>query len=35
MEGGVMQARTYQDVAHFDRNVAMLMERTKAEPVQQ
>jgi AcrR family transcriptional regulator len=42
MEGGVMQARTYRDVAHFDRNVAMLrdhvamlMERAKAEPVQQ
>jgi AcrR family transcriptional regulator len=37
MEGGVMQARTYRDVAHFDRNiailrdhVAMLMERAKA-----
>ncbi len=24
MEGGVMQARTYRDVAYFDRNVAML-----------
>jgi AcrR family transcriptional regulator len=37
MEGGVMQARTYRDVAFFDRNVAairdhlaMLMERAKA-----
>ena len=36
MEGGVMQARTYRDVAFFDRNVAairdhlaMLMERAK------
>ncbi|WP_296815782.1 TetR/AcrR family transcriptional regulator [Brevundimonas sp.] len=24
MEGGVMQARTYRDVAYFDRNVAIL-----------
>ena len=24
MEGGVMQARTYRDVAHFDRAVAQL-----------
>lgn len=24
MEGGVMQARTHRDVAHFDRSVAML-----------
>lgn len=37
MEGGVMQARTYRDIGHFDRNiamlrdhVAMLMERAKA-----
>jgi AcrR family transcriptional regulator len=37
MEGGVMQARTYRDVAFFDRNVAMvrdhltmLMDRAKA-----
>jgi AcrR family transcriptional regulator len=37
MEGGVMQARTYRDVAYFDRNVAMLrdhvamlMERARA-----
>jgi AcrR family transcriptional regulator len=37
MEGGVMQARTYRDIAHFDRNiamlrdhVAMLMERARA-----
>jgi TetR/AcrR family transcriptional repressor of nem operon len=24
MEGGVMQARTYRDVGHFDRSVAQL-----------
>jgi hypothetical protein len=24
MEGGVMQARTFRDVAHFDRSVAQL-----------
>ena len=37
MEGGVMQARTYRDIAHFDRNIAMLrdhiamlMERARA-----
>jgi hypothetical protein len=24
MEGGVMQARTYRDVAYFDRSVAQL-----------
>ena len=37
MEGGVMQARTYRDIGHFDRNIAilrehvtMLMERARA-----
>jgi TetR/AcrR family transcriptional repressor of nem operon len=24
MEGGVMQARTFRDIAHFDRAVAQL-----------
>ena len=29
MEGGVMQARTYRDVAHFDRAVAQLRTSSK------
>jgi TetR/AcrR family transcriptional repressor of nem operon len=40
MEGAIMQARTYRDVASFDRNVAvlrdhfdMLMDQAKAERV--
>ena len=26
MEGAVMQARTYRDIASFDRNIAVLRE---------
>ncbi|MBV9882103.1 MAG: TetR/AcrR family transcriptional regulator, partial [Sphingomonadaceae bacterium] len=40
MEGAIMQARTYRDIASFDRNIAvlrahfdMLMERARAEKV--